>query len=121
VQQATGEAEDETADAGDRRRPGGGLRRAAKVAAHGQADFERLRSECGYAGGYTVVKDYVRLNRARIKETFVPLSHSPDFDPLGHGATPPQRQVITLRIKRTRVGPARANRKRSFCTVAIGA
>ena len=27
--------------------------------------FERLRDEHGFAGGYTVVKDYVRISRAR--------------------------------------------------------
>lgn len=39
--------------------------------------FERLRDEHGYAGGYTVVKDHVRLCRARGRETFVPLAHPP--------------------------------------------
>src|SRR4051794_16193859 len=39
--------------------------------------FERLRAEYDYAGGYTVVKDYVRLKRARMKEAFVPLAHPP--------------------------------------------
>ena len=39
--------------------------------------FERLRDEHGFAGGYTVVKDYVRLCRARGRETFVPLAHPP--------------------------------------------
>lgn len=39
--------------------------------------FERLRDEHGFAGGYTVVKDYVRLCRARGRETFVPLVHPP--------------------------------------------
>src|SRR4051794_2724904 len=39
--------------------------------------FERLRAEYGYAGGYTVVKDYVRLKRGRTKEAFVPLTHPP--------------------------------------------
>jgi transposase len=39
--------------------------------------FERLRDEHGYGGGYTVVKDYVRLSRARGREKFVPLSHPP--------------------------------------------
>ena len=39
--------------------------------------FERLRDEHGFAGGYTVVKDYVRVSRARGRETFVPLSHPP--------------------------------------------
>ena len=42
--------------------------------------FERLRDEHGFAGGYTVVKDYVRICRARGRETFVPLAHPP-----GHG------------------------------------
>ncbi len=39
--------------------------------------FERLRDEHGFVGGYTVVKDYVRLARARGRETFVPLAHPP--------------------------------------------
>ena len=39
--------------------------------------FERLRDEHGFAGGYTVVKDYVRIERARGRETFVPLAHPP--------------------------------------------
>jgi transposase len=39
--------------------------------------FERLRAEHGYAGGYTVVKDYVREHHARAQEMFVPLSHPP--------------------------------------------
>jgi transposase len=42
--------------------------------------FERLRDEHDFSGGYTVVKDYVRLCRARGRETFVPLAH-----PHGHG------------------------------------
>jgi transposase len=37
--------------------------------------FERLRDEHGFAGGYTVVKDHVRLCRAQGRETFVPLAH----------------------------------------------
>jgi transposase len=39
--------------------------------------FERLRDEHDCGGGYTVVKDYVRLCRARGRETFVPLAHPP--------------------------------------------
>jgi len=39
--------------------------------------FERLREEHGFAGGYTVVKDYVRQARVRSRETFVPLAHPP--------------------------------------------
>src|SRR6478736_9515674 len=39
--------------------------------------FERLRDEHGFCGGYTVVKDHVRISRARGRETFVPLAHPP--------------------------------------------
>ncbi len=38
--------------------------------------FERLRDEHGYAGGYTVVKDHVRICRAQGQETFVPLAQA---------------------------------------------
>src|SRR5919107_62117 len=37
----------------------------------------RLRAEHGFAGGYTIVKDYVRERRARVREVFVPLAHPP--------------------------------------------
>ena len=39
--------------------------------------FQRLRDEHGYAGGYTVVKDYLREARATALEVFVPLAHPP--------------------------------------------
>ena len=39
--------------------------------------FERLRIEHGFTGGYTVVRDYVRLARVRSREVFVPLAHPP--------------------------------------------
>jgi transposase len=39
--------------------------------------FERLRDEHDYGGGYTVVKDHVRRQRARGREVFVPLAHPP--------------------------------------------
>src|SRR3712207_1007948 len=38
---------------------------------------DRLRAEHGFAGGYTIVKDYVRERRARVREVFVPLAHPP--------------------------------------------
>jgi len=41
--------------------------------------FERLRDEHGYAGGLTIVKDYVHERRLRQREVFVPLGH-----PAGH-------------------------------------
>ena len=39
--------------------------------------FERLRDEHGFAGGMTIVKDYVFAARQRQREMFVPLSHEP--------------------------------------------
>ena len=39
--------------------------------------FERLRDEHGFEGGYTIVKDYVREQRRRSREVFVPLAHDP--------------------------------------------
>ncbi len=39
--------------------------------------FDRLRAEHGFTGSYTIVKDYVRERRARVREVFVPLSHPP--------------------------------------------
>ena len=42
--------------------------------------FERLRDEHGFAGGYTIVKDYVREHHRRRREMYVPLVHPP-----GHG------------------------------------
>lgn len=39
--------------------------------------FERLRAEHGFEGGYTIVKDYVREQRRRSREVFVPLTHDP--------------------------------------------
>jgi transposase len=38
---------------------------------------ERLREEHGFVGGYTIVKDYVRLRKLRQQEMFVPLVHPP--------------------------------------------
>lgn len=42
--------------------------------------FERLRDECGFDGGYTIIKDYVRSKKRGSREMFVPLIHPP-----GHG------------------------------------
>ena len=39
--------------------------------------FERLRDEHGFDGGQTIVKDYVREQRRRHREMFVPLAHPP--------------------------------------------
>jgi transposase len=39
--------------------------------------FQRLRAEHDFAGGETIVKDYVRERRLRGREMFVPLVHPP--------------------------------------------
>ena len=41
--------------------------------------FDRMRQEYAYTGGYTIVKDYVRLQQVRTREMFVPLTHAPVF------------------------------------------
>ena len=38
--------------------------------------FEQLRDEHGFAGGYTIIKDYVRDHGRRNREVFVPLDHA---------------------------------------------
>ncbi len=38
--------------------------------------FERLRDEHGFTGKQTIVKDYVRERRRRLREVFVPLAHA---------------------------------------------
>ena len=39
--------------------------------------FDRLRAEHAYAGGYTIVKDYVRSSKIGGQEMFIPLTHAP--------------------------------------------
>lgn len=39
--------------------------------------LERLRDEHGFAGSYTIVKDYMRERERRGREMFVPLTHPP--------------------------------------------
>ncbi|QFI70531.1 Mobile element protein (plasmid) [Sinorhizobium alkalisoli] len=34
--------------------------------------FDRLRDECGFTGGYTIIKDYIREREQRRQEVFVP-------------------------------------------------
>jgi transposase len=37
--------------------------------------YQRLKEEHGFSGGYTIVKDYVRVRKLRQREMFVPLAH----------------------------------------------
>ena len=39
--------------------------------------FDRLRTEHAFSGGYTIVKDYVRVSTLRSREMFIPLVHAP--------------------------------------------
>ena len=39
--------------------------------------FDRLRTEHGFSGSYTIVKDYVRDKRSRLREVFFPLLQRP--------------------------------------------
>jgi transposase len=64
--------------AGRGRRDSGRRQAAAcEATTNGEADLERLRTEYAFSGGYTIVKDYVRTQRLRSQEMFVPLVHAP--------------------------------------------
>jgi len=39
--------------------------------------YRRLRDEFGYPGGYDQIRRYLRLQRKRSRETFIPLDHPP--------------------------------------------
>ena len=60
--------------------------------------FERLRDEHGYAGSLTTVTYYVREQKRRTKEVFVPLSHRP-----GHAQVEPPR--VYRRVKHSKGEP----------------
>ena len=47
--------------------------------------FDRLRDEHDFTGGYTIVKDYVRERRLRLREMFVPLTHPPGHAQMDFG------------------------------------
>lgn len=49
--------------------------------------FERLRDEHGYSGSLTTVTYYVREQKRRTKEVFVPLSHRPGHAQVDFGET----------------------------------
>ena len=52
-------------------------RRPSKQRHTSKRIFERLRDEYGFAGGITIVKDYVAGWHQRSREMFVPLAHPP--------------------------------------------
>ncbi|MCK5750468.1 MAG: IS21 family transposase, partial [Oricola sp.] len=53
--------------------------------------FDRLRDEHGFAGGYTIIKDYMRERGRRGQEVFVPLAH-----PAGHGQADFGEAVVVI-------------------------
>jgi len=53
--------------------------------------FDRLRDEHGFAGGYTIIKDYMRDRARRGQEMFVPLAH-----PAGHGQADFGEAVVVI-------------------------
>ena len=52
---------------------------------------ERLREEYGFGGGYTIVKDYVRLRELRQREMYVPLVH-----PAGDAQADPGEALVVM-------------------------
>ena len=58
--------------------------------------FERLRDEHGFPGGYTIVKDYVRLRKLSQREMFVPLEHPPGNAQADFG----EAQVVIAGVER---------------------
>lgn len=53
--------------------------------------YDRLCAEKGFTGGYTTVKDYVRSQRQKAREMFIPLAH-----PSGHGQADFGEAVVVL-------------------------
>jgi hypothetical protein len=51
--------------------------RPAKQRHTAKRTFDRLKEEHRFAGGYTMVNDYVRSATLRVQEMFVPLAHGP--------------------------------------------
>ena len=65
--------------------------------------FERLREEHGYRGGYTIVKDYVRLQKVCQQEMFVPLTHSPGLPCFWLQRTPPSLRELCCMLAAARL------------------
>src|SRR3954467_14436073 len=63
----------------------GGRGRPRKERHTARRIFERLKAEHGFAGGETIVKDYVRERRLGGREMFVPLVHPPGPGQAGLG------------------------------------
>ena len=60
--------------------------------------WQRLRDEHGFDGGYSTVKDYVRLARGRAQEAFVPQVHPPEHAQVDFGEAVPVIPGATARV-----------------------
>jgi transposase len=60
--------------------------------------LDRLRDERGYTGGYTAVKEAVRYWRARHREVFVPLVHSPGEGQVDFGTAQVVLDGVTTKV-----------------------
>ena len=80
--------------------------------------FERLRDECGFSGGYTIVKDYVRSKKRGSREMFVPLSHPPGHAQADFGealvVVASSGKPISLRLRLLHPGLPAANKPDIF-------
>ena len=70
--------------------------------------FERLRDEHGYAGGITIVKDYVLARRLRHREVFVPLRHDPGHAQVDFGEALAEIAGVERKIQRMGLDPGRS-------------
>jgi transposase len=60
-----------------------------------QRIFDRLKAEHGFTGGYTIVKDYVRDKKIRLREVFFPLKQEAGTSQIDFG----QATVIIAGVK----------------------
>lgn len=60
-----------------------------------QRIFDRLKAEHGFTGGYTIVKDYVRDKRIRLREVFFPLKQEAGSSQIDFG----QAKVIIAGVE----------------------
>lgn len=72
-----------------------------------QRIFERLRDEYQYAGGYTVVREFVAKERLRQREVFIPLAHPPGHAQVDFGEADIYLEGVKTRIHYFCIGPQR--------------
>ena len=80
--------------------------------------YPRLREEHGCSGGYTIVKDYVRVRKLSQREMFAPLVHPPGNAPADPGK-PGRRSPLQppLQIRQTK--PFHVPKVVWFCSALV--